>query len=282
MSTPVFVAVIVAALLHAVWNALVKGGTDKHLSMCAVVLGHLPLAILALLFVPAPAAASFPFLIAGIGLHAGYQIFLLNAYRSGDLTQVYPIARGSAPLIVAGFSIVVLGVRLQPLEMLAILVIGTGILSMSLVRRNDGLRNHRAAMLALITGGFIAAYSLVDGHGARLAGTALGFFSWLAIGNGLVFVLYVLAVDPRVLLRIPTQGRRVFLIGGSASYTAYALVVWAFTQAPVPLVTALRETSIIFALLIGVGLLKERMDVAKVLSIMATLLGAVLLRFARQ
>ncbi len=281
MSTTVFLAVIAAALLHAVWNALVKGSVDKKVTMGAVVLGHMPLAAVALPLVPWPALESLPYLGAGIALHLSYQLFLMNAYRFGDLTQVYPIARGSAPLIVAVVSVAFLSVHLSAMELLAIAVIGSGILSLSLVRRADGLRNGKAAILALATGCFIAAYSLVDGYGARLAGTALGFYGWLTIGNGLAMALYLAISAPGVLGQIASQGRRVFLIGGSASYAAYALVIWAFTQAPIALVTALRETSIVFALLIGVFFLKERLDLVKLISTMTTLLGAALLRFAK-
>ena len=281
MTSMVFFAVITAAILHAVWNALVKGGTDKHLAMAAVVLGHTPLAIAVLPFVPAPAPASWPYLGAGIGLHVGYQLFLLRSYRLGDLTQVYPIARGTAPLLVAGISVLFLGVHLSPIEMVAILTIGAGIISLSLVRQNDGSRNAQAALMAFATGCFIAAYSLVDGLGARLAGTALGFYGWLAIGNALVFAAFTLAHKPGLLGKVPKQAKRVFVIGGGASFAAYALVIWAFTQAPIALVTALRETSIIFALLIGVIFLKEKLDLAKVFATMVTLLGAALLRFAK-
>lgn len=281
MSLIVFVAVIGAALLHASWNALIKSGADKNVGMAAVMLGHMPLALAALLFVPLPAPESLPYLGAGILLHVGYQFFLMHSYRMGDLTQVYPIARGSAPLIVALVSVALLGVHLAPIELLAITVIGTGVLSLALVRRADGQRNPNAAMLALTTGCFIASYSLVDGLGARLAGTALGFYSWLAIGNGIIILSYLALLSPSVLRDVATKGRRVFVIGGSASFVAYALVTWAFTQAPIALVTALREVSIIFALLIGVVFLKERIDLAKVFSTMTTLLGVILLRFAR-
>ena len=116
-------------------------------------------------------------------LHTGYQLFLLNSYRIGDLSQVYPLARGVAPLIVAGISVILLGINLSQFELAAIVTIGTGIMSLTLARRSDGMRNVRAASLAIITGGFIAAYSLVDGLGARQAGTALGFYSWLSIIN---------------------------------------------------------------------------------------------------
>ena len=281
MSTTVFIAVIGAAILHASWNALVKGGADKTLSMGAVILGHVPLALLCIPFVPLPAVESLPYLAAGIVLHGGYQLFLLKSYQTGDLTQVYPIARGSAPLMVALFSVVVLGVKLQPLEMIAVAVIGGGIISLALVRRADGQRNANAAMLALTTGLFIASYSLVDGLGARIAGTSLGFYSWLSVANGIIMFIFLAWRAPGTITAIATRGRGIFVVGGIASFVAYALVTWAFTQAPIALVTALRETSIIFALLIGVFFLKERLDLVKVFSTMMTLLGAALLRYAR-
>lgn len=281
MSTSVFIAVLGAALLHATWNALVKGGADKRMSMGAIVLGHLPFAVVLLPFVPRPASASLPYLVAGIALHVGYQLFLLRSYEAGDLTQVYPLARGSAPLIVGLISVSVLGVHLAPLELLALVIIAAGILSLALVRRADGQRNGHAASLALVTGCFIAAYSLVDGLGAQAAGTSLGFYCWLAIGNVIVLALFLAATTPDVLGRIVRQGRGLLLLGGGASFGAYALVMWAFTQAPIALVAALRETSIVFTLLIGVFVLKERLDLVKVASTMTTLLGAALLRYAK-
>ena len=281
MTSLVFVAVMGAAVLHAAWNAMVKGSTDKALSMGAVVIGHVPIAAIILPVVPIPEAASLPYLFSGIALHLGYQIFLLKSYETGDLTQVYPIARGSAPLIVALVSITILGTQLSGIELLAIMIIGVGIISLTLVRRSDGLANRKAAFLAVITGLFIASYSLVDGLGARIAGTPLGFYCWLAIGNGTLMALYLLWKSPKTLWSIPRRGVRVMAIGGTASFVAYALVTWAFTQAPIALVTALRETSIVFALLIGVFFLKERLSLLKVFATMTTLLGATLLRYAK-
>ncbi len=284
MSPTVFLAVLFAALLHATWNALVKGGGgDKYASMAAVVIGHLPVAFAMLLFVPVPDAAALEWLLAGIALHLGYQLFLIAGYEAGDLTQVYPIARGSAPLIVAAVSVGLLEVTLARAELLAIGLIAAGILSLALVRRFDGTRNPRAAVMALGTGAFIAAYSLVDGIGAREAGTAFGYWTWAAIGNAILFCAWTAATRRDLLRRLPRDPRlvRLGLIGGTASYVAYAVVVWAFTLAPIALVTALRETSIIFALLIGVGIMRERLDLAKLVSTMITIAGAALLRFAR-
>ncbi|MEX1234331.1 MAG: DMT family transporter [Roseovarius sp.] len=282
MSLTVFLAVIGAALLHAIWNAAVKGGRDKTLAMGAVVVGHVPFALVAIIIAPMPDAAALPWMAGGLALHMGYQLFLMRAYETGDLSQVYPIARGSAPLIVAVVSVTALGVHLSRAELLAIAIIALGIISLAAVRRADGLRNGSAAGLALVTGMFIAAYSLVDGYGARIAGTALGFYAWVALVNSLLMALYLAARHPGTLRRMAGPGRVIFVLGGGGSFVAYALVTWAFTQAPIALVTALRETSVVFALLIGVFFLKERLDLAKVLATAGMLAGAVLLRFARQ
>ena len=281
MSPIVLAAVLFAAALHAIWNAIAKGGLDKREAIGAIALGHVPFALLSFSLAPVPAKECLPYLGCGILLHLGYQFFLMHSYRLGDLTQVYPIARGSAPLIVALISVAFLGVHLSGIEILAITIIGAGIVSLGLVRRADGQRNPNAAMLAMTTGLFIASYSLIDGMGARVAGTALGFYAWLAIGNGIAMMLYLAIRSPKTLFAISRRGKRTFFIGGGASFAAYALVTWAFTQAPVALVAAVRETSIIFALLIGVFFLKERLDLFKIASTMTTLLGAAILKFAR-
>lgn len=281
MSPSVMLVVLLAALLHAAWNFLVKGTEDKYLSMSCVVLGHVPFAAAGLLWAPLPEIEAVPYIVCGAALHVGYQLFLLYAYRLGDLTQVYPLARGVAPLLVAAVSMLFFAARPGRLELLAITVIGVGIMSLALVRCEERLGNPHAATLALITGGFIAAYSLVDGLGARAAGTSLGFYGWLSIVNGLIFALIMEFLRPGMVARVAGRHRRLALIGGGASFCAYALVTWAFTVAPIPLVTALRETSIVFALLLGILILKERLNIQKALATAATLLGVLLLRLGR-
>ncbi|MFP7569537.1 DMT family transporter [Marivita sp. S2033] len=278
MTLTIFFAVLLAALLHAIWNAMVKGGPDKDLAMTAVILGSGIIGLFALLFVPAPDPASLPLMAASLALHIGYQFFLLASYRVGDLTQVYPLARGSAPLIVAVVSILFLGETLTPGQLAAIALIGLGIMSITFSRRRHIAPNYRATALALVTGGFIAAYSLVDGWGARQAGTALGFYGSVAAANGLIFTTIVAIRRPSVLRQLPTQGLKALTLGGVASFTAYALVVWAFTHAPIALVTALRETSIIFAMLIGVLVLRETLNPIRGLAALLTLAGVILLR----
>jgi drug/metabolite transporter (DMT)-like permease len=281
MSLAVMSLVLFAALLHASWNFFVKSSGDKALSMSAVVLGHTPFALAALLLAPRPSVEALPYLLAGAVLHSGYQLFLLASYRVGDLSQVYPLARGASPLIVAGISAAMLGVHLSRVEIAAVAAIGIGVMSLTLVRCNDGLRNGRAALLALVTGGFIASYSLVDGMGAREAGTALGFYGWLSVINAPIFAAVMRVVQPGTVTRLVCRHWRLALGGGGASFLAYATVIWAFTMAPIPLVAALRETSIVFSLFLGVFVLKERLDLVKVLATMGTLLGVGLLRFNR-
>lgn len=281
MSSTVMMIVLFAALLHASWNFLVKRVADKHISMSAVVIGHAPFALAALFSTPLPKLESWPYLLTGATLHVGYQLFLLNSYRIGDLSQVYPLARGVAPLVVASISVLLLGVDLSWIEVSAVIVIGSGIMSLSMVRRSDGSRNGQAALLAVITGGFIASYSLVDGLGAREAGTALGFYGWLSLINAVIFAVVMRFTRPGTVTRVICQDWRLSLLGGGASFFAYAMVTWAFTMAPIALVTALRETSIIFALFLGVIFLRERLDLMKVFATMLTLLGAGLLRINR-
>lgn len=281
VSTSIFLVVMAAAILHAVWNASIKDSGDKFVNMAAVIIGQAPLAAISLLFVSAPAFDSLPYLFAGIALHVGYQFFLPLSYKHGDFTLVYPIARGVAPLLVAGISVAFLGVVLNLTETIGVATIGLGIMSLALVRKGDGQRNIKAAGLALITGCFIAAYSLVDGTGARISGTAIGFYGWLALGSSFVYVSILTLWKPAIVQQAWRTRKIKGFLGGSASFIAFALVIWAFTQAPIALVTALRETSIIFALLIGVFVLKEKLDLMKVLSTMLTVAGAIILKFSR-
>ncbi|MCF2870746.1 DMT family transporter [Octadecabacter sp. G9-8] len=283
MSTPVFIAVLCAALLHAVWNSVVKGSADKHAMMLAVTLGHVPIALLALSFAPPIDTAALPWIIGSVVLHLGYQLFLIAGYRAGDLTLVYPIARGSAPVTVMVVSIAILGVSFSRMEIAGVAFIVIGLISLALVRRENGVRNPRAVAMALCTGGFIAAYSLVDGIGARLGSSALGYWSWAAIGNALGLGGWMMMRRPRTFAVLKSNREVVVLglMGGTASFIAYGLVIWAFTQAPIALVTALREASIVFALLIGVGVLKERLDLVKVASTLVTIFGAIVLRASK-
>jgi drug/metabolite transporter (DMT)-like permease len=235
-------------------------------------------ALAALAVVPLPARESWPWLGFGVLLHVSYQLFLLTAYRFGDLGQVYPLARGSAPLFIAMVSVGLLGVTLAPAELLGIAVIVSGILMLGIGRLGGG--DGRAAAFALGTGAFIAAYSLVDGAGARLSGSPVGYFAVNCLANAAIFTSLVSRLRPGTLAQVPVTGWRPLVIGGPASFVAYSLIVWAFTEAPIALVAALRETSIVFALAIGAVFLGETPGRTRILAAGMTLVGAVLLSLA--
>ena len=223
LSVFVFSVVLLAALLHAVWNSLLKGSSDKHMTMLAIALGHVPVALMMLPLAPSVDLAALPWILASVALHLGYQLFLTAGYRIGDLMLVYPIARGSAPLIVTIFSVAVLGISFTTLELSGVGLIVVGLASLSLVGRADGMRNPRAGVMALGTGLFMAAYSLVDGIGARVATTALGYWCWAAIGNAVVLTLWTVSTR-RGTVTAMVSNRSVILLGfggGSASFMAY-------------------------------------------------------------
>ncbi len=276
MTGTVFLVVLLAAVLHAGWNASVRGAKDRSAGMTAVVIGQGLTGLAVIPFAPIPAAEAWPWLLLGVVLHLGYNVFLILAYRLGDLTQVYPIARGASPLLVALATSVAFGVSFTPLEMAALFMISLGIASISLVRQGDGTFQGKAAVLALITGMFIASYSVVDGHGARLGGTAIGFYAWLAFLDMLLFILGARVFRPGLIGRSWAL-RQHMVLGGTASFTAYVMVVWAFTQAPIALVTALREASVIFAALFGILWFGERPMARRLIAAGVVAVGIILL-----
>ena len=280
MDTLVLAAVLLAAVLHAFWNFQVRGSVDKAVGLGAVVVGHLPIAIISLAFVELPSLSSWPFIVASAGLHLGYQIFLMHAYRFGELTQIYPIARGSAPLIIAVVSLLFLQTPVTSAEIIGILMVSGGIILHGIFQFHHAKAPLTGLVLALITGCFIAGYSLVDGYGARHASTGFGYFAVLTILNALVFAVYLRLFHPGVLSRLPHEGRRTMVIGGTLSYFAYGLVLWAVLSAPIAVVSALRETSVLFALILGTIFLRERLTAMKIAVTLVILAGVVVLRLA--
>jgi drug/metabolite transporter (DMT)-like permease len=275
MSLSVFLLVLFAALLHASWNAWIKGGDDRYLSIQRMSAGQSVLAALLLPFFPLPEAHVWPWIAASAALHTGYKIFLINAYERGDLSQVYPLARGTAPLIVAVAGLLLLGEVPPPLRLAAVLAIGAGILLMATGR---GRLSGTALLLALGTAAFTASYTIVDGLGARLSGNASAFILWaIAIDGPLMLAYGAVARGPASLGPVRT-GWRQGLAAGATSAGAYWIVVWAFTQAPLALVAALRETSVLFAMLIAAVFLREKITATRWAAAGLILTGLVLMR----
>jgi len=271
-------AVLGAGFLHAGWNALLKSapGGDALLDTATVVAGSAVWGLAVVPFVPLPAAASWPFMAVSATIHFGYYLTLAQAYRSGDLSFAYPLMRGTAPLIVARLGIAFLG-ELRPLPMGAgILLISAGIVSIAFVHH----RKHppAAAYWAFANAAIIAAYTLVDARGARASGSAAGYVSWLIFLEGLPFLLWVLRRRGRAAVQYVRSSATRGLIGGACSLAAYGIVLWAMTQAPVAAVAALRETSVLFAALMGSLWLKEKFGLPRLAGAVSVVLGIAALK----
>jgi drug/metabolite transporter (DMT)-like permease len=257
LSLGVTLAVLGAGFLHASWNALLKSSTggDALLDTTAVVAGSSLWGLLFVGLVPFPPADAWPFIATSSLIHFGYYITLSQAYRTGDLSFAYPLMRGTAPLLVTILGTLVLR-ELPTLRMgIGIALISIGILSIAFVQR----RAHPAAAAywAFANACIIAAYTLVDGAGARASGNALSYVIWLIFLEGIPFVLWVLARRGRAAGVYLRNSLRVGLVGGGCSLAAYGIVLWAMTRAPIAAVAALRETSVLFAAVLGSLWLKE-------------------------
>ena len=281
MTFTVFAMVLSAALLHAIWNALVKVQGDRLVVMAMIMVSGGVASLFVLPFVPFPAPAVWPYIWASLVLHNAYYLFLVMAYRYGDLSHVYPLARGSAPLIVAGLSVVFVGESLTRQGFLSVAVIGLGIMSLTLTRGASGFREPRAVLFALGTGCLIAVYTVVDGLGARLAESAHTYTFWLLAIDTIPLAAFVLWLRRGKAVREVRRSWKVGLLAGLTSLVAVWLVNWALTLAPLALVSALRESSIVFAVLFGVVFLKERLDLVRLAATITTLVGTVMLKGSR-
>jgi drug/metabolite transporter (DMT)-like permease len=259
VSWTVFAAVLLAALLHAGWNAFVKVGTDRFTSILSMGLFQAGVALLLLPFFGLPQQVAWPWVLLGSSLHTGYKLFLIRAYEHGDLSQVYPLARGTAPLIVAVASAAFIGETPTPLRMAAIASIAAGIMLMAKPEGGGAAAlSRKALLLALGTAAFTASYTMADGVGARLAGSPSSFILWMVLLDGLFMLVYALFTRGTASLRALLPSWRAGLAIGTMSLGSYWIAIWAFTQAPLALVAALRETSVLFAMLIAVFVLKEK------------------------
>ena len=279
MESSVFLLVIFAAILHAIWNGMVKSFEDKVVSVSAIVFGHVPIAIIVMFFLPLPTLESVPYIILSAIIHQGYQYNLISAYKIGDLTRVYPIARGTGPIVATIISIIFLGLLITKFQILSIVLICFGIVILGIFSERL-IKNNKVIFFSLATGLFIGLYSLVDGHGARISQSPLSFLGWSFILNATIFPFVLEFMGhKKVFSRALKEAKLIFWVGGTLSYIVYGIVVWAFTKAPIPLVGALRESSIVFSVLIGFFFLKERITFIKIVSIVIIFIGVFLLKF---
>jgi drug/metabolite transporter (DMT)-like permease len=273
LTWPVALAVLSAALLHASWNVLVKSGGDKDLETINIAVGSGLVALVGAFFVPSPAAASWPWVAASAVVHILYFVFLAGAYRWGELSYTYPLMRGGGPMIVALAGALALGEVLPPGETLGIVIICAGILAFA-----SGRHDRRATAFALANAVVIAAYTLIDAHGARLSGAPVGYTLWFFAANGVVILIYGYLRRGRVVGAHFAANWTRALIGGSCAVAAYGIALWAMTRAPVAVVAVLRETSVVFAAVIAFVVLKEKMTRRRLVATGAVLIGLVVLR----
>jgi drug/metabolite transporter (DMT)-like permease len=273
LTLPVTLAVLGGALLHAAWNALVKAAEDKELDTYAVAAGCGIFALLALPFLPLPAQAAWPWLAGSVAVHVLYFLFLAGAYRYGEFSYVYPLMRGGGPMIVAASGILVFAEVLRRSEWLGVALICGGILALA-----SGAHDRRATLFALANAIVIGAYTLIDAEGARASAAPVSYTLWFFLANaGVILAMGSARRGREMTLYLRRHWRRA-LFGGACSVGSYAIALWAMTRAPVALVAALRETSVIFAALIAALVLKEKLTRRRLLATGAVLAGLVLLR----
>lgn len=280
-------AVLFGALLHAAWNGLVKSSGDKQLDTALVnglgALIALPFAI----WVGLPSAAAWPFIAVSVVIHLGYYIALAGAYQHGELGLTYPIMRGFAPLLVALGSVAVVGEAPSALSWLGVLGITAGVALVGLAHPGEALHHRKALAFAFANAAIIAFYTFVDGLGARTEASASGsvwrYVLWLIALDGIAYPLLVWlrrdASGRAAIVAYTRQRWPLAALGGMASITSYAIALWAMTRAPVASVAALRETSVLFATVIGTVVLKEAFGLQRALGTLVIVGGVMALRF---
>ena len=279
MDTIVFAAVMAGALMHAGWNAVIKVGLDRFsaILLLSLVQGLISFALIPLF--PIPPSEAWPWLLASIALHVGYKFFLIKAYSLGDLSQIYPLARGTAPLIVSIISALYLGELLSLTKSIGIVAIGLGIMAMAFLNgKNTIPLSRKALVFAMTTATFTAAYTLLDGVGARTSLNASSYTLWLFAGDSLCMLALAVAFRGKdsITKTLPQWKRG--LVTGALSLGSYWIAIWAMTKAPIALVSGLRESSVLFAMLIAVIFLKEKTGLVRWLSALTIGAGIVLTR----
>jgi drug/metabolite transporter (DMT)-like permease len=278
METYVFVAVLFGAACHAGWNAFLKIRLDPFSAMALIAIASALVVLPIAPFVGIPPAPAWPWVIASVVLHLGYFIGLTEAYRTGDMGQVYPIARGTAPLLTALAGTFLVGEIIGLRGWLGILVLVSGVFLLSMRGGRSLHFDRRAVAFALFTAVTICGYSVVDGIGARTAGSAHAYTVWLFLLDGLMMLVFALLRRGTPVLGDFAKFWKSGLIGGTLSLAAYWIAIWAMTVAPIALVAALRETSVLFAAGLAVVVLKEPLQRPRIIAALMIVAGLVLIR----
>ena len=280
LTWPVALAVLFGALLHAGWNALVKSSTDKEMDTALIHLIGSLMAIPLVLWVGWPPQSAWPYLVASITVHIGYYFALTGAYHHGELGLTYPLMRGVAPLLVALSANATLGEQLSLMAWLGVLGISLGVLVLSVT--HQAFDAPKAVAFALVNAVIIAIYTVADGQGVRASGTTLTstlqYLAALFMLDGWPFALMILARRRGALPCYARQRWPMASIGALASLGSYGVALWAMTRAPVAMVAALREVSVLFAVVIGTLVLHETLTVRRIAGALVIITGVMALR----
>ncbi len=285
MSGFIFSCILVAALMHALWNVLLKSGSDKPLETAAANFVKALLALPVLLIYGLPEPETYPYIAASIVLHLAYFYLVASAYRFGDLNFAYPIMRGTAPILTLMFGYLFLNEQVSNSVMMGIFLVSAGVILLGLHKSGASVHHLKGLLFALGNALVIAVYTIVDGHGVRLSNNAWSYVSLLMFLHGCIFLLLVFWQRKRQqLLSVSLsylRSRFMYpLIGGACIIGSYSIALWAMTQAPISLVAAVRETSVLFAFLFGVLYLKESLYPQRILGAVGVCGGLVLIRIS--
>ena len=274
MELTVLALVVVAAAIHALWNVWLKQSENRLLSIATMSLGWSLVGLIGLPFVVLPAGEAWPYLLASVVLHVVYALVLVASYRAGDLSVAYPIARGTGPLIVTLVSVVLLGETIGVAGAIAVALVIVGVL---LLGGFGGAQNMKVFMISLGAGTMIGFYTLVDGLGGRINGSPHSYAIWLFFMQGIAIAPLAMFIDRSGFRELAASNWPKDLTGGLISVVAYWIAIWAMSIAPLPLVAAVRESSVAFAAVFGGLMLKERVNWVAVVLILA---GVTLVRLA--
>ena len=278
LDLPIAALVLCSAVMHATWNALTKSSGDRVVTLAGVMFACVAIGAVASLFVPAPEPAALPFLAVSAAFHFLYQIFLLYAYRFGDLSVVYPIARGTAPLLVAILGASFAGEIPRPVQAGGIALASVAMTSFAFEPRAPHPGVARSIAAAVVTAAMIGCYTFLDGQGVRRAGSPVSYIAWNCWATSLGFCVFALFWQRgRIAPFLGREGAR-GLAGGALATTGYGIVLWAMSRGAMANVAALRETSVVFAALIGTRLLGEGLGTRRVAAALCVAVGVVLLQ----
>jgi drug/metabolite transporter (DMT)-like permease len=274
MAATVTLAVLLAAVTHATWNAIAHGIKDQLLAFGLIGAGGAVVAIPLIAVSPLPLGASWPYLLSSVAIHVFYNLLLMRSYQYGEFGQVYPLARGTSPLVVTILAALFVHERLGAVPLSGVLLISAGLAVLVLGGRRPG----RAAFLAAVgTGLTIAAYTTVDGVGVRASGNSVAYIGWLMLLECLCVPLFALIRRRDILVRQPRRLLGAGLLAGALSVLAYGLVLWAQTRGALAPIAALRETSVIFGAIIGTVAFREPFGRTRIAATIVVSAGIVLL-----